>query len=133
MKFLLSEDNQFLRTAIKKLLQKNYPTAIIEEAKTGSELLIKALDNNSNWDLIISNISSTGLAGVEITETLRKTKHIPILILSAVKLEDYASFGFLDYIAGFVLTDNLTVRLPKAINSILSQGIYRISPTKIAC
>lgn len=133
MKFLLSEDNQFLRTAIKKLLQRNYPTAIIEEAKTGSELLVKALDNNHHWDLIISNIGSTGLAGVEITETLRKTKHIPILILSAVKLEDYANFGFLDYIAGFVLTDNLSERLPKAINSILSQGLYQISQTKIAC
>ena len=133
MKFLLSDDNQFLRTAVKKVLQKNYPTAFIEEAKTDSELLVKAFNKNNNWDLIISNIGSKGLTGVEIIEALQKTKHIPILILSAVKLEDYANFRFIDYISGFILTDNFLEGLPKVINEILSHSMYSIEQTKIAC
>ena len=133
MKFLLSEDNPFLRAAIKKVLFRNYPTAFIEESKTGSALLVNALNKECSWDLIISTIGNTGLAAMEIIEALQKTKHIPILILSAVKLEDYANFGFLDRISGFILTDNFSEGLPKTINRILSHAVYSIEQTKIAC
>lgn len=133
MKFLLSEENHFLRAAIKKVIHRNYPTASIEEAITGSELLAKALNKNHHWDLIISNIQSTGLAGIELTETLRKTQHIHILILSAVKLEDYANFAFLNYISGFILNNNISKDLPNAINSISSNGKYFTNQLRIAC
>ena len=133
MKFLVSDDNPFLRAAIKKVLFRNYPTAFIEEVKAGSALLANACNKEYHWDLIISTIGNTGLAAMEIIEALQKTKHIPILILSAVKLEDYANFGFLDRISGFILTDNFTEVLPKTINRILSQGVYSIEQTKIAC
>ena len=133
MKFLLSADNPFLRAAIKKVLFRNYPTAFIEESKAGSVLLVNASNKEQHWDLIISTIDNTGLAAMEIIEAVQKTKHIPILILSAVKLEDYANFGFLDRISGFILTDNFTEVLPKTINRILSQAVYSIEQTKIAC
>jgi len=119
MKILIAEDNFFLRAAVKKLLLKNYPDALVEEAVNGTALLIKALAKDGNWDLVIANIATTGLAGIEIAETLREIGHLKILIVSATDEKDYAKFSFLNNVAGFIKNSNLSEELTKAVNALL--------------
>ena len=124
MKILIAEDNVFLRAALKKLVLKNYSDAIVEEAENGTALLIKALAKDRNWDLVVANIGTTGLAGIEIAETLRKIGHLRILIISATDEKDYAKFSFLNNVAGYIKNSNLSEELPKAVDALLHDEDY---------
>ncbi len=124
MKILIAEDNIFIRVAIKKVLQKNYPEVELEETINGPDLLVKALKKDSHWDLIIANIESADLAGIEVTENLQKIQHPHILITSAVEKDSYAKFSFLNNISGYVLNNHIHDELPKAVSTIMHGNQY---------
>ncbi len=78
---LLIEDNDDLRTFLKRRLGDNYE---IHEAENSEKGIVKAFDIVP--DLIISDIILPGQNGLFITETLKqdiRTSHIPVILLTA--------------------------------------------------
>jgi signal transduction histidine kinase/DNA-binding response OmpR family regulator/ligand-binding sensor domain-containing protein len=91
---LLVEDNEELRTFLRKALEKSYLILEAEDGNKGLELAVKKVP-----DLIISDVMMPGLNGIELCKQLKstfETSHIPFIILSAkdaldVKIEGIES------------------------------------------
>lgn len=99
-KILIVDDESKIREMIKKYAEfEGYKT---EEAVDGMDAVLKCRKNN--YDLIIMDIMMPNLDGFSAVKEIRKTKNIPVIMLSA-RGEEY------DKIHGFeVGTDDYVVK-----------------------
>lgn len=89
MKILTADDNENIRTQLKKILKEAFPKNTIFEAKNGLELL--ALAEKEEPDLIITDIQMPQMTGYEVLRILQaqeKTKNIPVIFLTGTFQED---------------------------------------------
>jgi len=122
MKILIADDHNIMRNLLKRIVKENYPFAAIEEANNGEKLLQKALEQ-SDWDIIISDISMPFLTGIEAAAELEKTTTaIPIILISAHALKQHKMFACLPKnIAGFIEKDELLNELPAAMELLIAK------------
>lgn len=79
MRLLVVEDEVELRSAIaQSLREEGYA---VDEAGNGEDGLFKA--QNWNYDAIVLDLMMPGVSGWQLLRSLRRTKKIPVLILSA--------------------------------------------------
>ena len=84
-KILLVEDNETNRKLTIRFLPKDYNFLVAENGKEAVELAIKEIPN-----LILMDLNLPVMSGWEATEILKqneKTKHIPIIAVTAHALE----------------------------------------------
>lgn len=89
MKILTADDNENIRTQLKKILKEAFPENKIFEAKNGLELL--SLAEKEVPDLIITDIQMPQMTGYEVLRILQaqeKTKNIPVIFLTGTFQED---------------------------------------------
>ena len=87
MNILIGDDHSVVRRGLRTILSDAFPSAEIEEASDGVELLKKAL--LKDWSIIISDISMPGKSGIEVVKELRETKpKQQVLILSVHALNN---------------------------------------------
>ena len=78
-KILIVDDERKIREIIKKYAEfEGYAT---DEAENGMEAVIKARKNN--YDVIIMDIMMPDLDGFSAVKEIRKTKNVPVIMLSA--------------------------------------------------
>ena len=78
-KILIVDDEEKIREMIKKYAEfEGYKT---EEASDGMEAVVKCRKNN--YDLIIMDIMMPELDGFSAAKEIRKTKNVPVIMLSA--------------------------------------------------
>ena len=101
-KILIVDDNKLNIKVAKRALQEfNFE---IEEALSGEEVLKKVEENNT-YDLILMDIMMPGLSGDKTLLKLKEKEdfHTPVIALTADAVagskEKYISLGFVDYIA----------------------------------
>ncbi len=83
---LIIDDNEDIRNWVKTISQQNYN---VIEAKDGKEGLKKAVKYVP--DVIVCDIMMPGIDGLEVTRRLKEektTSHIPLLILTASKIDE---------------------------------------------
>ena len=88
---LIVEDNQDLRDYLKENLKPHYR---IVEASDGKEGWQKALANHP--ELIVSDISMPNMTGIELCKKIKedkRTKHIPVILLTALTGEQDQLLG----------------------------------------
>jgi len=123
MQVLISDDHAIVREGLKQLVLKIEPKSIIEETQDGSETLFKI--ENSNYDLIILDISMPGKSGLEILKILQERNiSSTILMLSIHSQEHYAARAFQLGAAGYLSKDSVYKELESAIKVILSGKKY---------
>lgn len=105
------EENIFSLTKI--LEAHNY---LIEYANSGEEALKKTL--KGKYSLILLDVQMPGINGYEVAEALKganKTKHIPLIFLTATskerKLVQYSSTGPVDYVEKPFEIDLLIIKI----------------------
>ncbi|MDO6437203.1 histidine kinase N-terminal 7TM domain-containing protein [Cyclobacterium sp. 1_MG-2023] len=89
-RLLIAEDNSVNRMLVKIYMQKMDPNAIIIEADDGEEAL-GIIRENSNLDLIITDINMPKLDGYELLKAVKAlpgTSHIPIVGFTANAFKD---------------------------------------------
>ncbi len=80
-KILIIEDEQAIRNVLRSILSEENKEYVIEEAVDGLEGLEKI--NETNYDLVISDIKMPNLDGIEVLEATMKIKpEIPFLMIS---------------------------------------------------
>lgn len=78
-RILVVDDEPILLKGLKfSLSQQEYE---VDTAKDGNEAL--EMINNNNYDLVILDVMLPGLSGIEVCKEVRKTKFIPIIMLTA--------------------------------------------------
>jgi len=117
---LIVEDNSDLRKFLKKMLSLKYNILTAENGEIGL-----AIVNEHNPDIIVSDIMMPKMTGLELCKTLKlnpKTKHIPIILLTArtassIELDSY-DVGANDFISKPFNMDVLKSKVHNLIDSM---------------
>ena len=120
----LVEDHHIVRYGIKSILEINPEFQIIGESDNAEDLLmeLKKLD----VDLVITDISMSGMDGIELTKKIKKTSSgaIKVLILSMHADELYINQCFEAGANGYMLKDFKNNELSSAIQKIMKGEKY---------
>jgi len=88
LRILIVEDNKIFREAIKKRLEDDFPSMVIEEAANSEEALQKI--NRASPHLIFMDVRLPGVNGLELTQKIKKDfSGINIAILTDYDLPEY--------------------------------------------
>jgi len=106
----IAEDDMIIRHGVKAFLEN--AGFIVEDYENGDLLLCAFLENPA--DMVILDIMMPGTNGFTICKELRKTSHIPIIMLTARGSD-------LDYATGFDLGCNDYIIKPFSIKELVSR------------
>jgi len=88
-KILIVEDTKELAELYKLYLQnEGFETMLVLDAETALPLAL-----NQEWDLIVLDLNLPGMDGFQFLEQLRKSKSIPVMILTARETDEDVIFG----------------------------------------
>jgi DNA-binding response OmpR family regulator len=90
MKVLIVDDEQMIRAVLREYVEFEGGTA--DEAQDGMEAVVKCRDNN--YDIILMDVMMPRLDGFSAVKEIKKTKDIPVIMLSARGEEYDKLFGF---------------------------------------
>jgi DNA-binding NarL/FixJ family response regulator len=126
IKILIADDHKLIRAGLKLTLSDCPDMEIICEASDGLEALEFAKKNK--LDTVILDISMPGMNGLDVSAELKKSyPSLPILILSVLSEEAYASKSLKAGASGFVHKEKIPEELAIAIRKVANGGIY-LSP-----
>jgi len=118
MRFLIADDHTIVRRGLRQILLEGFPDAEIEEVPDAEELIKKTIQ--SDWDIIISDLSMPGRSGLEALQQIKQIKpRIPVLILSIHPEEQYALRVLKAGAAGYLSKDLAPDELVNAVNRVL--------------
>lgn len=118
MRFLIADDHTIVRRGLRQILLEGFPDAEIEEVPDAEELIKKTLQ--SDWDVIISDLSMPGRSGLEALQQIKQIKpKVPVLILSIHPEEQYALRVLKAGAAGYLSKDLAPDELVNAVNRVL--------------
>ena len=104
IRILAVDDNEVNLFLIRTIILKIYPKAKIVPAKTGEDS-IEIFQKSTNLDLILMDLQLPGINGYEASKMIKeiaKNNPVPIVALSANKMEDMMSKGKLAGIDDFL-------------------------------
>jgi len=108
------------------ILNKEFPSAEIEEVSDGIDLLKKVVKNT--WSVIVSDISMPGLSGIEAIKQIKEiAPHTPVLVLSTYAPEQYALRSIRAGASGYLTKESAPEELVNAINTVM-RGKKYITP-----
>jgi DNA-binding NarL/FixJ family response regulator len=126
IKVLIADDHKLIRSGLKMTLSDQEDMEVTCEASDGLEAL--DLVKKNDLDTVILDISMPGMNGLEVSAELRKLYPLlPILILSVLSEEAYATKSLKAGASGFVHKEKIPEELVKAIRRVANGGIY-LSP-----
>lgn len=123
LRFILADDHAIVRRGLKQILKDEFPTAQIDEAGDGKEVLGEV--RNKQFDLLICDISMPGVTGLELCKRVKEINpDQPILILSMHTEEQYAIRALRAGAAGYLTKESAPEELIKAVRHILMGKKY---------
>ena len=118
MRVLVVDDEEKIRNVIKEYAE--FEGYEIDEACDGMEAIAKCKDNN--YDIIIMDIMMPKLDGFSSIKEIRKTKNIPVIMLSARSEEYDKLFGFEIGVDDYVVKPFSPKELMARINAVLTRS-----------
>jgi two-component system, NarL family, invasion response regulator UvrY len=123
MRILIADDHAILRKGLKEILLEEYPSAYIEEVGDADTLFKKTL--NSEWDVIITDLSMPGRSGLEALREIKQySPKIPVLVLSIYPEDQYATRVLKAGASGYINKDTAPTELVKAVQRVLQGRKY---------
>jgi len=115
---LIADDHTVVRRGLKQILLEGFPNAEVEEVADAEELIKKIIQ--SEWDLVISDLSMPGRSGLEALQQIKQLRpQIPVLILSIHPEEQYAirvlRAGASGYLSKDMAPDELVIAVKKVM------------------
>ena len=126
IKIMVVDDHPIVRSGIKNIISDESDMQIVCEASSGKQ--VEKLVRENDLDIIILDISLPDISGFEILTRLRNLfPDIPVLILSIMSEDLYASKTLKAGASGFINKESAPEELIIAIRKIIS-GNHYISP-----
>ncbi len=117
MKILIVDDEEKIRNVIKEYAE--FEGYEVEEAKDGMDAV--NLCKNQNFDIIIMDIMMPKLDGFSAIKEIKKSKNIPVIMLSARGEEYDKLFGFEIGIDDYVVKPFSPKEVMARINAVLNR------------
>lgn len=125
-KIVLADDHPTLRQTLKAILTENKDLAVIAEVSDGLELLDLLHRNPALPDMVILDISTPKLRGIEAARQIRQFfPSVKVLILTVDKESEYVSQALLAGADGYLLKADAYTELPEAIRTIRRGESYK--------
>jgi len=119
LRLIIADDHPAVLQAIKQLLQEEFPSAYIGEAKDTKTLLDKSL--NQSWDLVITDLAMPGESVFVMLKKIKQAKkNLPVIIVSTYPREQYLVRSLQAGASDFVAKDSLPGGLIDAIRKTLN-------------
>lgn len=127
IKVLIADDHPIFRRGLIQILNEVPDLFAIEEARSGEEALMKAL--NACYDLVLMDISMPGRGGLDALKVLKDHQpKLPVLVISMHPEEQYAVRAFRAGAAGYLNKECAWDELMSAVKKVMQGGKY-ISPS----
>ena len=115
---LIADDHAIIRQGLKLLLLEEYPSARIEEAGDGEELIAKVI--NGEWDIVICDLTMPRRGGLDILHQIKQSfPHLPVLIMSMHPEDQYGLQVIKAGASGYLEKNHIHNELIKAIQTVL--------------
>jgi two-component system, NarL family, invasion response regulator UvrY len=126
IKIMIVDDHPIVRSGLKNIISDESDMQIVCEASAGKQ--VEELVRENDLDIIILDISLPDISGFEILTRLRNLfPDIPVLMLSVMSEDLYASKSLKAGASGFINKESAPEELIIAIRKIIS-GNHYISP-----
>jgi DNA-binding NarL/FixJ family response regulator len=124
---LIADDHPIVREGLKKIFAGEPRFQIVEEARTGQEVLNKI--KKTDVDMVLMDITMPGKNWLEVLKELRQDyPKLPVLIISMHMEEEYVLRALRAGAAGYLPKESIMTELVEAVRKV-SQGGRYISPT----
>lgn len=125
-RILIADDHPIVLRGLRQILEEGGNVRRITEVNSGEEVL--AAIKEDNFDIVLLDISMSGMNGIDTLEEIREVKPaLPVLMLSMYPEKDYALRAIKAGAAGYLTKKSAPTELSIAINKIARGGRY-ISP-----
>src|SRR5579862_362364 len=115
---LIADDHTFIRTGLRRYLERDRSITQIGEAGTGAETL-QAL-HDGKWDLVILDLNLPDGSGVETLRDIRlKHPQVRVLVVSGYSEKQYAINVLRGGAAGYVAKDQTPEEFLRAVRTVL--------------
>ncbi len=123
IRILIADDHPIVRNGLKQIIS-DEPDMLVVKDVSDAEGVFSCVQENE-LDVIILDISMPGTGGFEILSRLRSNNiKTPVLMLSALSEELYASKSLKAGASGFINKESAPEELVKAIRKVFSGGVY---------
>jgi DNA-binding NarL/FixJ family response regulator len=123
IRVFVADDHPVVREGLKKIFAKTTHIVVADEARTGQEVLNKFEKND--YDLVLLDITMPGTSWLDVLKGLKKRKpHIPVVILSMHKEEEYIIRALKAGAAGYLTKESIMTELVKAVEKVNKGGKY---------
>jgi len=120
IKVLIVDDHTIVREGLRQILEETSDIAVVGEASSAQEVINKVW--NSNYDIVLLDISLPGRSGLDVLKQLKSIKpDLPILILSMHPEEQYAIRSLRAKASGYLTKESASEELINAIRKV-AQG-----------
>jgi DNA-binding NarL/FixJ family response regulator len=124
---VLAEDNETIRSGIKKILTKAQDIQVVGEAKNGVEAL--QLVNDLLPDIVLLDVEMPLLNGLEVARQLKKAgKNTRVLVLSAYNDLQYIQEMLVNGAAGYLIKEEAPERIVEAVRGVAMGETGWVSP-----
>jgi DNA-binding NarL/FixJ family response regulator len=120
---LIADDHPVVREGLKKIFETEPSFRIVEEARTGQEVLNKV--KKSDVNMVLLDITMPGKNWLEVLKELRHDyPDLPVLIISMHTEEEYVRRALRAGAAGYIPKETLMTELVEAVQKISRGGRY---------
>ncbi len=122
---LLVDDHQLVIDGIKSMLADQQELIVCDTARSGEEAWIKISSAEKHYDVVITDISMTGMSGIELCTKIKTLNcFIKVLVLSMHDEAEYIREALLCESDGYLLKNSGKKELITAIKTMMEKGSY---------
>ena len=123
IRLLIADDHAIMREGLARLLEGQANLQVAATASDGHETIEKV--RSGDFDMVLLDLSMPGRSGIELIKLIKtEFPHLPILILSMHKEEQYALRALKAGAAGYLTKESASQELVMAIHKVASGEIY---------
>lgn len=127
MRVLIADDHPIIREGLKRLIQDEFQSAVVDEAGSGQEVMRKICDQS--WNVVILDIHFPDKNGLEVLKEVKALKEtLPIIVLSVYPEEQYALRAFKAGADAYLTKESAPSELMEAIQTVCKGQKY-VKPT----
>jgi len=123
MNILIGDDHLLVREGVEQIIRSLPEVELIDGVENGNELLSKV--SNSKYDLVIMDMSISGVSGLDVLQKMRHNKNMTnVLLYSFAPQRQYAMYALRNGAAGYLAKESIFMELSTAVRRILNGGKY---------